>query len=561
MKKKFFIIGLLLFMIPINAEALTKNESVFSSLNTDGTMYKTTVTNHIKISSKEEIEDNSELRDIINVNGNESFSQNANNLKWKSNGKDIYYQGTTNKDLPLSIHIKYFLNGNEINAAKLKNKKGHIKIEISLKNNEKHLVNIDGNVEELYTPFMVMAGTIIDNKNNENITVTNGKVVETGSKSIVTAMASPGLFESLNINESGNINKIVVEYDTNKFDFKNLYIVATPKIIEKQDLKLFDNVDSLYNSISSLQENMNKINSGADKLSKATKDLNDGVKKINQNMPSEKSYKENETNLNYLKNTNNSTIDSLTSANDNLSSQKEIISSKIKEANSKKGYVESQITEVDKNIERARYAYNSYSNQATELESSIEMLKAKISNTEDENTLEVLNKQLGELEGQQTLLQSTIPLLKNQVVALEGTKSALEGTKEAIDSTLTLLEQTSNSLSASINANSKLSSLINGNNKVVNSSIETITRMRLLSDGLSKLEKGTNELNNGTKNLSNGITLFNKEGIGSLSNYSGVIKRYSSRAEALIDLSNNYNGFTSNNSNETLFINKVKSIN
>ena len=105
---KIIALSLLTVMvIPTSTKALTKNESVFSELNTNGTIYKTTVTNHLKVSSKQEIEDNTELKEITNVNGNESFTKDKNTLKWKTDGKDIYYQGTTTKNLPLDINIKY----------------------------------------------------------------------------------------------------------------------------------------------------------------------------------------------------------------------------------------------------------------------------------------------------------------------------------------------------------------------------------------------------------------------------------------------------------------------
>ena len=55
-------------MCPVNTYAYTKTESVFSNLNTDGVVNKTTVTNHICSKTKEEYIDNSSLEDIINLN-------------------------------------------------------------------------------------------------------------------------------------------------------------------------------------------------------------------------------------------------------------------------------------------------------------------------------------------------------------------------------------------------------------------------------------------------------------------------------------------------------------
>ena len=545
-------------LTPLSASALTKNETVFSSLNTNGNISKTTVTNHLKIKTTKELEDESELNDIINLNGSETFKQNKNILKWQTNGKDIYYQGATKKSLPLDIKIKYFLDDKEQKLENMKNKKGNVKIEITLTNKEKHVVNINGTNEEVYTPFLVMAGTTIDSKNNTDIKVTNGKVVETGNKNIIASIASPGLYESLKINELNNMNKMEISYKTENFSLNNIYIIATPKLLEENDLDLFKNLDCITSSITKLQSSMNEIENGASTLSKYTKQLSDGTNKLNKNMPNESSNKENETKLNSLKNTNNTTINTLNNANTNLENQKSQIDTKITEATIKNEYVSNQISEINTNITKAETAYNTYSSNLSEVNQGIAGLEYQISNTTDEETKEELNKQLSELKGQKETLETIVPILKNQVDAIKGTKEALKGTKASIEGTLELLNQTKTSLDTSIEANKKLATLISGNNTVVESSISTIDKMRTLSSSINKLAKGSKEINKGTNTLSQGINKFNKEGINTLNNYSNSLKRYSSKAEALIDLSKNYKGFTCNNSDETLFINKVK---
>ena len=548
----------LLTITPLSASALTKNESVFSTLNPNGTRYQTTVTNHLKINYTKDLEDQSELKEITNLNGDETFTKNKNILKWKTNGKDIYYQGTTTKELPIDIKIKYYLNNKEEKLDNIKGKQGKVTIEIILKNKEKNYVNINGKIEEIYTPFMVMAGTILDNKDINNIEITNGKIISTGTKSIATAIASPGLYESLNVDELNNINKIKLSYETNKFEMNNIYIVATPKIIDKKELKLFNNLNNITSNINKLQSSINQINEGSNSLSKYTKQLNDGINKLNKNLPNESTNNTNETKLNGLKDTNNKTINTLTSANTNLEKQLEQIEEKISEAKAKKSYINSQIETIETNLTNATNVYNTYNNNLIEVNNYIPAIESQIANTTDEETLQELNKQLGELKGKQQSLQTTVPLLKNQMIAIQGTKEALNGTKTALEGTLELLNQTKISLTTSIEANKNLSALISGNNTVVNNSIETINKMRILSNNMNKLENGSNKINQGADKLTQGITEFNKQGINKLTKYSELIKKYSSKADALLDLSKNYKGFTSNNSDETIFITKVK---
>ena len=287
-KKGFISLLSLSVLCPVSA--LTKTESVFSNLNTDGSINKTTVTNHICSKDKDEYIDNSSLDEIINLNGSETFTKEGDTLKWKSDGKDIYYQGSTSKEGPIKISINYYLDGEKKTAKEIVGKKGNVKIEINLENRLKNNVNINGNIEEVYTPFVVMAGTILDTKNNSNINITNGKVVETGSKAIVGSIASPGLYESLSIDKLSNLNKVELTYNTNKFSLNNIYIVATPKLIEEKDLGAFKDIDTLVNSINLLESNMDKIENGSKELNNGLKTAYDGssliTKKVNESIDS-----------------------------------------------------------------------------------------------------------------------------------------------------------------------------------------------------------------------------------------------------------------------------------
>ena len=86
---------------PTFVVALEKKETVYANLDYTGTPYKTTVNNHLYVDNSEKIEDETELKDILNINGDEKFELNDNKILWESTGKDIFYQGTTDKELPL----------------------------------------------------------------------------------------------------------------------------------------------------------------------------------------------------------------------------------------------------------------------------------------------------------------------------------------------------------------------------------------------------------------------------------------------------------------------------
>lgn len=583
-KKILSIILIGTLTLPLSVFGLDKTESVFSTHNTDGTLENITVTNHIRVKTKEELLDQSDLDNIKNLNGNETFIQNEKNITWKAKGKDIYYQGTIAKEMPLDIGIKYYLDDKEINIKDLIGKKGNVKIQLNFTNKEKNTVNINGKNETIYTPFVVMAGTILDSKNNSNINIKNGKVVETGTKNIVAGIASPGLFESLNMDNK--MDKIEISYTTSHFTLNNIYIIATPKVIEESDIKGFEKIELLAENINRLQSNMDAIENGSLKLKNGIEELDNGVgslkngmdqlhngvNKINESMPNENDNIKNEQTLNYLKNQNTTTINKISEANKQLLIQKEEVENKITEVKAKKEYVNSKIEQVKSNLTKATQVYNDYNVKLEQVNSGIVEINSKISLC-DEETKKILENKLNELTTQKQNLEIVVPLLKNQMDAVNGTLEALDGTLNSLEGTLSLLEQTKTSLDINIESNNNLSKLVYGNNQVVDSSINTIGSMRKLTSAMNelsvasnKIKIGTSDIKNGTEKLSagsneltEGISKFNKEGINKLSIYSGKINYYKNKLEALIDLSRNYKGFSSDNASETIFISKIKS--
>ena len=111
MKNNKLLKGLLITLIaayPLNTYAATKKETVFTNLNTNGSVVDTTVTNYVCAITKEQYEDDTRLKEIVNLNGNETFTQDGDKITWKVNGKDIYYQGNTDEEQPINDLVLFF---------------------------------------------------------------------------------------------------------------------------------------------------------------------------------------------------------------------------------------------------------------------------------------------------------------------------------------------------------------------------------------------------------------------------------------------------------------------
>ena len=257
--------------------ALTKDETIYTKLNSDGSVSTYIVSEHIS----GEGNDKSRLNNIKNVNGDEKYTNENGSLVWENNGNDIYYQGTSDEELPISTSIKYYLDNKEMNVDDMIGKKGNVKIVIHYKNNLKHYELVNGEALELYTPFIVATTSIIPNTDNKNINITNVKVIDNGVSSIIVGLSSPGLYESLDIDELKGFDTVEISYDTDNFELNSIYSAASARLYDKSDIDIFGNINKLYGSINSLQSNMDTIIEGANELNEGSKKLADGTNQLN----------------------------------------------------------------------------------------------------------------------------------------------------------------------------------------------------------------------------------------------------------------------------------------
>ena len=260
--------------------AYTKDETVYSKMDSNGKNHKTIVSTHIKNTENADlINDLSDLLNVKNTSGDETYTQDGNKFVWNANKNDIYYQGESSKELPIECNVKYDLDGKELSASEIAGKSGKVKITLQYTNKEERTVDINGKKVKMYVPFVVVAGTIIENENARNIEVSSGKVVDDGSKTVVVGMAMPGLQESLGLSddEVEIPSNVEITMDATNFETSSIMSYVTPKVLEEDDLKVFDNLDEIYGQVNTLQTSMNQIQDGANTLKDGTTELATGA--------------------------------------------------------------------------------------------------------------------------------------------------------------------------------------------------------------------------------------------------------------------------------------------
>lgn len=274
-----------------NPETLDgKEETVYIIADANGNANKTIVSSWLKNGSKaSEISDVSSLSDIENVKGDETFTKNGDKISWQANGNDIYYKGTTTDKAPVSEKITYYLDGKKISPQKLAGRSGKVTVRFDYTNRAKTSAKINGKKEEVYVPFTIMSGMILDDS-FRNIRVNNGKVLSDGNRNVVVGFAMPGLKENLAFDEEDfDENFEFPEYVEVTADVENFSLEMTAtiaitgllsdaEITDKFDLsELDDTLDEMSDAMEQLKDGGNKLTDGLNTLDNSMGEFSSGV--------------------------------------------------------------------------------------------------------------------------------------------------------------------------------------------------------------------------------------------------------------------------------------------
>ncbi len=255
-------------------ESTAKNETVYVLANADGSVKKIIVSDWIKNSLNEKsLKDKTELGDIKNVKGDESYVMDSDNMRvWNADGADIYYQGTISKELPVDLKVSYKLDGKAVSAEEIAGKSGKATIRFDYTNKQYSEVNIGGKTEKIYVPFAMLTGLMLDNDVFSNVSVTNGKIINDGDHTIVAGFALPGLQQNLNLSK----DKLEIpDYVEITADVKNFALTTTLTLAANS---LFNEIDtSKLNSADDLQAQLNELTSGMTKLINGSSELYGGL--------------------------------------------------------------------------------------------------------------------------------------------------------------------------------------------------------------------------------------------------------------------------------------------
>ena len=263
-----------------HSDSSGKEETVYVLLDANGNKTDTIVSEWLKNpEGAQTMYDSTKLKDVEVVKGNASYTQDDDMLVWNSDGGDIYYQGKSDKEVPVNVEVTYTLNDAKVDATEIDHASGHLVVNYNYTNNYAGEMVIDGERRTVYQPFAMMTGMMLDNEKVSNIEVTNGKAINSGDYTIVFGMAMPGLAESLGI-DSDEIEipeSVIVEADVQDFSMPMTVTVASNNALSELGLDEFDSVDELKDKAGQLNDGINMLSDGAGQLNDGIITLSDGT--------------------------------------------------------------------------------------------------------------------------------------------------------------------------------------------------------------------------------------------------------------------------------------------
>ena len=196
------------------------------------------------------LSDTSDLKDIENTKGDETFSQDGTAVKWNAGKEDIQYQGTADKELPVGVEFTYTLDGKAVSPEELAGKSGKVTIHVTYHNDAKTVKTIQGKKETLYTPFLMVTGIVLPKDVFSEVKIDHGKVLEEGDSQVVVGYGLPGLVKSLALGDE-DISEDLVEEFARSFASQN-------KLINRARMAMvMGNVPVFFNSQQEISDYLN----------------------------------------------------------------------------------------------------------------------------------------------------------------------------------------------------------------------------------------------------------------------------------------------------------------
>jgi uncharacterized protein len=256
------ILVLLLATMPVMSSAQTvKDETIYGTLNFDGSVKEITAVNRLQSDSADrDLIDFGDYQNIINLVGDQGPAVQGDKITWTDSSMHaggFFYQGSIDKALPYVFNIRYYLDGIKVDAQSLAGKSGRIRIEIDVEQNMRC-------PEKVRKGIMAQIALTLDLEKVNNVVNKNATKVVAGKMMTLSYTIL-----------AGSDADFVVSFDAQDFEMNGMNITML-----KGEITVPDN---LQDSLDDIESGFIEMADGMDEMIDGTKDLKSGLSTVSRN--------------------------------------------------------------------------------------------------------------------------------------------------------------------------------------------------------------------------------------------------------------------------------------
>ena len=252
----------------------TKHERVYVVATADGTIKS--ITDSVRLENADgldEIMDQTILSDIQNVAGKETFTLDEKTLTWKANGKDIVYQGTSDKTPVLLPVVTLTLDGADASFADLKNKTGDAVLTVTYQ-------------QQAALPILAVTVLPLPQEGITDLKLENAAILSEMGRQALVGWAVPGADEKLNLPASFTASFHADHADLNwmlTFSSADPVDTVCRELNERIDLDIHTEMDEVKLLLKAVQngEALPETTGKTKDIVPKVNELNDGLAQLN----------------------------------------------------------------------------------------------------------------------------------------------------------------------------------------------------------------------------------------------------------------------------------------
>lgn len=394
------------------AAPMSKNETVYVNLKSDGGIERAIVVNEFNLSGQDSVIDYGDYSSVKNLSSDEKPSVKNGCIKWKvdPSAQQFYYQGELKKaELAWDFSFDYTLDGKKVTAEQLAGKSGNISINIRADKNP----DADSYFAENY---LAQISLTLDSDKCENIVCEDAIISNVGSNKTLTFMVLPKLSK-----------EYTVTFSAKDFEYDGITI----GLVKVSD-GILTSVDSVKSEISSIGGSISSLVSGSGELLGGAQSLSQGLTMLDRSAQS----------LSQIRPMLTSAVNSIDNGIGQLASSSEQLSQGSGEIRSALMQLDSKSYDISKGIGTVSDALSTMTKDKSKAEAGAKQIK------QARNSAAELKSGVKTLKDGYKQIESGLSTMADNADAISGGISTLGASKSQID----YLTNSGSTLSAQINA-------------------------------------------------------------------------------------------------------------